>query len=174
MRTLPRRLLGALLASLLIPAAASAASQTITINVPAIHVLAITGGPINFQFTEAHWSTDPQAVSDVSSTQTAATTLVWRTNAGQTSPVKITVQVDQPPPAWVHLFKVEVGSPTVQAGSGSCGTRAVGGVDLGTTAQAVVTDIYHKACVAEATYSVAVDLDGSGTYAATVMWTIGP
>ena len=154
--------------------ASAASTQDVTVTVLPVQVLSITGGDVTFQFDSTQWSTDPGSLSDVSQTQTASRALVWLTNASPSSPVQITVQVDEAPPAWVSVFKVEVGTPTLALGSGSCGTLAAGGVDLGTTAQAVITNIYQKACLAPVTYSAAVNLDGTGTYAPTVTWTIGP
>ena len=171
-----------LLLLLAAPAAAAAsqstnASQSITINVPAISFVSVAGGPITFEFDQTHWPGDPEiggALSDVSEVASGTATVLWLTNASRTSPVKITVGVNEAPPEWVSLFKVELASPSLQAGSGSCGEIPSGGVPLTTSAQPLVTGIHNKVCIAEATYSVAVDLDGYGTYSPTVTWTIGP
>ena len=174
MRTVSRWFLGAVLAGLVLSASAAAAdTQNVTITVPSINFLTVAGGPVNFSFGSEDWSTDPQQpVSDISSVKSQARTLLWLTNA--VSPgVNISVKVDDNPPDWVHFFKVSVGTPTAQAGSGSCGTAA-SSVDLTSSPQVAVSGTYQKVCVAPVTYQVAVDLDGAGTYSTTVTWTIGP
>jgi len=169
--------IGAVLLLLLAAPAAMAASQSVTIHVPAINFVNVAGGSIEFDFSQAHWPNDPETdgpLSDVSQVLSDTTTVLWLTNASKTSPVKITVNVDKAPPEWVNLFKVALAFPSLEAGSGSCGDIVTGGVSLTTSAQPLVTGIYNKVCIAEATYSVAVDLDGHGTYAPIVTWTIGP